>query len=326
MELDAIASKFRESDFDLVFLISELLASKSFWGEENRGTIIKSPIDLLVGMIRSTGHITKLTPLLSNKVALLGQGLFEHPNVAGWSGGADWISSTRLLRRGEEIKAFLESFEENSFLEEEIVKQMNTKNLMEVENVDYYSANAWDNNFLPDSDSGGMTILLESPDLADHYSKFLHFDLGFNKTGDVFFCIVRPHTVSYFYEDLAGWFHKHKKNNYGQCIHSPEQTKLMDMLQSMNRKDIMRVDLACKFLSSHKIKDWFKSGKAYPASKTAKKNSLGNEKILKFWASAGAHKKLESLGKNCSSVTSTFLQKMIQILSKKPMKMILNSI
>ena len=68
-ELNVIAIKFKESDYDLLILVSELLASQSFWEEKNRGTIIKSPIDLLVGTTRSTGHITNLTQLFQEKVA-----------------------------------------------------------------------------------------------------------------------------------------------------------------------------------------------------------------------------------------------------------------
>ena len=102
-EIQRIANVFRASDFDIKVLLRAILTSKAFWAEDNRATIVKSPIDLIVGSIRSTGTLPDWWASLPNRLASIGQNLFEAPNVAGWPGGADWITVSRLLIRREMI-------------------------------------------------------------------------------------------------------------------------------------------------------------------------------------------------------------------------------
>ena len=102
-EIKRIADVFRSSDFDIKVLLRAILASKAFWADDNRATIVKSPIDLLVGSIRSTGVLPAWWASLPNRLASIGQNLFEAPNVAGWPGGADWVTASRLLIRREMV-------------------------------------------------------------------------------------------------------------------------------------------------------------------------------------------------------------------------------
>ena len=100
-EIQNIASVFRDSDYEVPVLLRAVLTSQSFWALENRATIVKSPVDLLVGGVRSTGVLPDWWAALPNRMASLGQNLFEAPNVAGWPGGADWVTPSRMLLRGE---------------------------------------------------------------------------------------------------------------------------------------------------------------------------------------------------------------------------------
>ena len=96
-QLGLIADAFRNSNYDIKMLMRATLSSTAFWAEQNRATIVKSPIDFLIGTIRSTGVLPDWWSSLPNKMSVLGQNIFEPPNVGGWSGGADWISPSRLL-------------------------------------------------------------------------------------------------------------------------------------------------------------------------------------------------------------------------------------
>ncbi len=98
-ELAVISATFRASDFDLTVLYRSMLATPAFWAQENRATVIKSPVDLVVGTIRTTGVLPTDWQTLSDKLAMLGQDIFGPPNVAGWPGGAAWITPARLLNR-----------------------------------------------------------------------------------------------------------------------------------------------------------------------------------------------------------------------------------
>ena len=101
IEITKIADTFRNSDYDIKTLIRQVLVSKSFWSPEARGTIIKSPIDLLIGSIRSQGINLNGQISLPTQLAALGQNLFEPPNVAGWPGAGDWLTPSRILLRNE---------------------------------------------------------------------------------------------------------------------------------------------------------------------------------------------------------------------------------
>ncbi len=94
-----IALHFRASKYDLATVLRELLLSDAFWSQANRGSLIKSPVDLVVGTVRQFGfRYTDATPFVL-KSAQLGQNLLVPPNVKGWPGYTDWINATSLLER-----------------------------------------------------------------------------------------------------------------------------------------------------------------------------------------------------------------------------------
>ena len=89
----------RDADWDLKALLTRILNSDSFWSEEYRGSLVKSPVDLVIGSLRRM-EIQDMPGLLINRNLLsMGQVLFDPPNVAGWPGGTAWIDSTTLLER-----------------------------------------------------------------------------------------------------------------------------------------------------------------------------------------------------------------------------------
>ncbi len=99
--IEALAQKWEASGFDVTELVRLMLRSEAFWAEEYRGTIVKSPVDLLIGTTRSAGRLPEWWPTMSSRLEGLGQHLFDAPNVAGWAGGADWITPARLISRNE---------------------------------------------------------------------------------------------------------------------------------------------------------------------------------------------------------------------------------
>jgi uncharacterized protein (DUF1800 family) len=98
-EVKRIAEFFRLNQYDIRTALRLIFVSDAFYAEENRAVLIKSPVDLVVGTLRSfdvqTGELTPFAFL----TAALGQNLFSPPNVKGWPGGEAWINSTTLLQR-----------------------------------------------------------------------------------------------------------------------------------------------------------------------------------------------------------------------------------
>lgn len=108
-EIARIAKAFRDSDYEIRTLLRSTLSSAAFWAEENRGTIIKSPVDLVIGSIRTSGKLPADWQQLPTTLASLGQNLFEAPNVAGWPGGADWLTPARIVKRNEVLGEYADA-------------------------------------------------------------------------------------------------------------------------------------------------------------------------------------------------------------------------
>lgn len=102
--IQRLAAVLRDSGYDLRATLRALLLSEAFWASQNRGRLVKSPVDLVAGTVRTLDVTVPDALPLAFIVRNLGQDLFAPPNVRGWPGGEAWINSTTLLAR----KAFLE--------------------------------------------------------------------------------------------------------------------------------------------------------------------------------------------------------------------------
>ena len=103
-EVKRWAQRLREGRYELKPVLEAVLTSDAFWAPANRATLIKSPIDLVVGTLRTFEiRPADLRPAVFAASAL-GQNPFSPPNVKGWPGGEAWIDSATLLGR----KQFLE--------------------------------------------------------------------------------------------------------------------------------------------------------------------------------------------------------------------------
>jgi uncharacterized protein (DUF1800 family) len=98
-ELDRVAARFRTSGYDIATLVRDLLLTDAFWSPAQRGTLVKSPVELLVGTARQLGLAVEDTEPMARRAAQLGQNLLVPPNVKGWPGYTEWINATTLLQR-----------------------------------------------------------------------------------------------------------------------------------------------------------------------------------------------------------------------------------
>ena len=98
-EVRRLAGVFRDSRYDIRATLRALLISDAFYAQQYRATLVKSPVDLVVGTLRQFQFTTGDVAPFALTVAQLGQNLFSPPNVKGWPGGEAWINSTTLLGR-----------------------------------------------------------------------------------------------------------------------------------------------------------------------------------------------------------------------------------
>jgi uncharacterized protein (DUF1800 family) len=115
--IDAVAARIRMHDFAMTPVLRELFSSQMFFAAPYRRSVIKSPLDLVVGSLRSLAATVKWPPV-ARLLANLGQDVFEPPSVKGWEGGRLWINSSSILLRtnfatelasGEQIATLLKS-------------------------------------------------------------------------------------------------------------------------------------------------------------------------------------------------------------------------
>jgi uncharacterized protein (DUF1800 family) len=98
-EVTRLAAVFRDAGYEMKPLLAALFTSEAFWAEQNRGRLIKSPVDFVVGTLRLFGLPVREDRDLAWMVRRLGQDLFDPPDVKGWPGGRQWITGATLLDR-----------------------------------------------------------------------------------------------------------------------------------------------------------------------------------------------------------------------------------
>src|SRR5581483_5744837 len=99
-----IAQHFREARYDIKVAVGDILRSDAFYAQDNRGVLVKSPVELVVGTLHQLDLAPADTVPFAVAMAGMGQNLFSAPNVKGWPGGEVWINTSTLLAR----KQFLE--------------------------------------------------------------------------------------------------------------------------------------------------------------------------------------------------------------------------
>lgn len=97
--INQMADVFYRSNYEIKPLLEFVFLSDWFYDDKNIGNLVKSPVELLIGLNRQF-YISYQNPeVLLQFQRTLGQILFRPPNVAGWPGGRNWIDSSSLMYR-----------------------------------------------------------------------------------------------------------------------------------------------------------------------------------------------------------------------------------
>ena len=96
-----LAAGLREHQLDIGWAVETILRSELFFSDANIASRISSPVEFLVGAARSLELLEKppSTLILAEWCTRLGQDLFYPPNVGGWNGGRDWLTSRTIVAR-----------------------------------------------------------------------------------------------------------------------------------------------------------------------------------------------------------------------------------
>ena len=104
--IDPLAQQFRDEGYQIRPLLRRILTSRLFFSRYSMGRKLKSPVELVAGLLRCLQGSTN-TQELAEALRQLGQGLFYPPSVKGWDGGRTWINSSTLLGRSNLIRRLI---------------------------------------------------------------------------------------------------------------------------------------------------------------------------------------------------------------------------
>ena len=96
--IDRVAALIHTHDYALEPVMATLLQSNVFYSERAYRALVKSPVEFVVGTHKAFG-LARVVPGSLPALRAMGQVLFYPPNVAGWPGGAAWITSQTVISR-----------------------------------------------------------------------------------------------------------------------------------------------------------------------------------------------------------------------------------
>lgn len=101
-----LASVMRTRRYQIKPVLRRLFLSEHFYSPSVMNQQIKSPVQLVIGALRSLHTPSRDLGVLIDALDLMGQNLFNPPSVKGWDGGRSWINTSTLFIR-QNILAYL---------------------------------------------------------------------------------------------------------------------------------------------------------------------------------------------------------------------------
>ena len=97
--INYLANLLVDHDYEILPVLEGLFGGAFFYDDKVPGRRIKSPIELIVNVMRLLDLSFEHAESLSYLQTALGQQLFNPPNVAGWPGGRSWINNATMMIR-----------------------------------------------------------------------------------------------------------------------------------------------------------------------------------------------------------------------------------
>jgi uncharacterized protein (DUF1800 family) len=97
--VDSVAATIRAHQFEMRPVLRDIFTSTEFYSDRAMGCQIKSPVQYIVQTSKLLDAPAPAPVAAQNAMRQMGQILFAPPNVKGWDGGKQWISTSTLLFR-----------------------------------------------------------------------------------------------------------------------------------------------------------------------------------------------------------------------------------
>ncbi|MCW9037590.1 DUF1800 domain-containing protein [Altibacter sp.] len=105
-----LAQTFVTNNFELVPVLKQLFKSEHFFDERALGVVIKSPFDVMFTFANETGFFydDSIMDAFIYYAGLMGQELFDPPDVSGWQRDETWINTSTLTGRWQLMEVYLD--------------------------------------------------------------------------------------------------------------------------------------------------------------------------------------------------------------------------
>jgi len=168
--LEEASALYRAQGLALGPFLATLFKSELFYSQRATSAIVKSPVVLAIGALKSMRVDIPQKDVLTNALRLMGQDVFFPPEVNGWPGGMAWINSNMLLIRYNFANYLLHGVSPDEF---KVFNQKTTAGTMRrqfVQGQRSLNETVWSPRKQL-KDSGMNRKLITSGDIVDYYIK-----------------------------------------------------------------------------------------------------------------------------------------------------------
>jgi uncharacterized protein (DUF1800 family) len=131
-----LADEFYTSGYDINKLMKSIFTSDWFYDDENIGNRVKSPVDLIAGIMSSYNVKFKNPLALIGIQKILGQMLLNPPNVSGWVSGTKWIDTSSIMFRMKLPEIIFRSSDIKFEFKDEAAGEMDSEMMLEMSKAD----------------------------------------------------------------------------------------------------------------------------------------------------------------------------------------------
>jgi len=100
--IDELARVYFDSNYDISAMLRALFNSSYFQSQDSWYSKVKSPVELVAGVLRLTGEFNRPRREIIDRyfqASYMGQFLNNPPSVEGWHQGTDWLDTGTLVER-----------------------------------------------------------------------------------------------------------------------------------------------------------------------------------------------------------------------------------
>lgn len=107
--IDPLVQTLISNNFELAPMLKQLFKSEHFYDERALGVVIKSPFDVIFNFVNEGNFFTNpsLIDAFLYYAGLMGQEIYDPPDVSGWQRDETWINSSTLTGRWQLMEIYL---------------------------------------------------------------------------------------------------------------------------------------------------------------------------------------------------------------------------